>query len=48
MEKLDATRLTILHHDPDHNDTFIDAFVPDAKRTRPGTLVAKDGMAHAL
>ena len=39
-----AKRLVIFHHDPSHDDDFMDAVAGEAERTRPGTLVAFEGM----
>lgn len=36
--------LVIFHHDPSHNDAFMDKVAAEAERTRPGTLVARDNM----
>jgi phosphoribosyl 1,2-cyclic phosphodiesterase len=43
----DAARvktLVLFHHDPDHDDAFMDRIAAEADRTRPGTLVAREGM----
>jgi phosphoribosyl 1,2-cyclic phosphodiesterase len=37
-------RLCLFHHDPDHDDTFMDAIKAAAEAERPGTLVAREGM----
>ena len=34
----------IFHHDPSHNDEFMDAVAAEAERARPGTVVAREGM----
>ena len=34
----------IFHHDPGHDDTFMDQVAADAAATRPGTIVAQEGM----
>jgi phosphoribosyl 1,2-cyclic phosphodiesterase len=36
--------LVIFHHDPGHDDAFMDGVAAEAARRRPGTLVAKEGM----
>ena len=36
--------LVIFHHDPGHDDAFMDKIAAEAERTRPGTLVARDDM----
>jgi phosphoribosyl 1,2-cyclic phosphodiesterase len=38
----------IFHHDPAHNDDFMDDIAAQAAATRPGTVVARDGMVLAL
>ncbi len=35
----------IFHHDPSHDDAFMDKIQADAEAARPGTLVAREGMA---
>jgi len=32
------------HHDPSHNDAFMDQVAADLAKTRPGSLVAREGM----
>lgn len=36
--------LVIFHHDPAHNDDFMDGVAEEAEAARPGTLVAREGM----
>ena len=36
--------LVIFHHDPTHDDAFMDQVARDAEEARPGTLVAREGM----
>jgi len=36
--------LVLFHHDPDHDDTFMDRVAADAQKARPGTVVAQEGM----
>lgn len=43
-----AKRLIIFHHDPGHDDDFMDAIAAAAERVRPGTLVAHEGMILEL
>lgn len=38
-----AKTLVIFHHDPDHDDEFMDKIATKATKTRPGTLVAREG-----
>jgi len=39
-----AKTLVIFHHDPDHDDAFMDEIAAAAERRRPGTVVAREGM----
>jgi phosphoribosyl 1,2-cyclic phosphodiesterase len=39
-----AKRLCLFHHDPDHDDVFLDEVALAAQTARPGTLVAREGM----
>jgi phosphoribosyl 1,2-cyclic phosphodiesterase len=34
----------IFHHDPKHDDNFMAGVAAEAETTRPGTLVAREGM----
>jgi len=43
-----AKQLVIFHHDPDHDDDFMDRVAEQAERQRPGTVVAREGMALTL
>lgn len=43
VEKAGAKRLAIYHHDPDHDDTFMDNVAAEAEKMRPGTFVAREG-----
>ena len=36
--------LVLFHHDPDHDDSFMDRVAAEAKKARPGTVVAQEGM----
>lgn len=40
--------LCLFHHDPDHDDTFMDGIAAQAARARPGTLVAREGLVIDL
>jgi phosphoribosyl 1,2-cyclic phosphodiesterase len=40
--------LVIFHHDPDHDDDFMDRIAAEAAQVRPGTVVAKEGMVLTL
>jgi phosphoribosyl 1,2-cyclic phosphodiesterase len=39
-----AKTLVIFHHDPDHDDAFMDRIATEANQRRPGTVVAREGM----
>ena len=39
-----ARRLAIFHHDPDHEDDFMDDLAQQAKAAWDGTFVAREGM----
>lgn len=39
-----ASRLVVFHHDPGHDDDFMDQVAREAEATRPGTVVAREGM----
>jgi phosphoribosyl 1,2-cyclic phosphodiesterase len=41
-------QLVIFHHDPGHDDDFMDQVAAAAERQRPGTVVAREGMVLAL
>jgi phosphoribosyl 1,2-cyclic phosphodiesterase len=43
-----AQRLCLFHHDPDHDDAFMDKVKTAAESARPGTLVASEGLTIAL
>jgi phosphoribosyl 1,2-cyclic phosphodiesterase len=43
-----AKRLAIFHHDPSHDDIFMDEVAAQAEAMRPGTIVAKEGMTIEL
>lgn len=40
-------RLVIFHHDPSHNDDFLDRVAEDAEKLRPGSFVAREGAVLA-
>ena len=40
--------LVIFHHDPDHDDDFMDAIATAAEARRPGTVVAREGLVIEL
>lgn len=37
-------KLVIFHHDPGHDDRFMDQIAAEAEALRPGTVVAQEGM----
>ena len=39
-----AKTAVIFHHDPGHDDDFMDQVAVDAEAMRPGTIVAREGM----
>jgi phosphoribosyl 1,2-cyclic phosphodiesterase len=39
-----AKKLAIFHHDPDHNDDFMDRLADEAKRAWSGAFVSREGM----
>ena len=39
-----AGRLCLFHHDPDHDDSFMDRVGAAAEAARPGTIVAREGL----
>jgi phosphoribosyl 1,2-cyclic phosphodiesterase len=43
-EAAGVERLVIFHHDPSHDDAFMDDVAAQAEAMRPGTVVAKEGM----
>jgi phosphoribosyl 1,2-cyclic phosphodiesterase len=42
--KVGAGRLCLFHHDPDHDDAFMDKVKRAAEAARPGAIVASEGM----
>ncbi|MGI9507809.1 MAG: MBL fold metallo-hydrolase [Geminicoccaceae bacterium] len=43
-EAADAGQLVAFHHDPDHDDAFMDGVARDLEQRRPGSVVAKEGL----
>jgi phosphoribosyl 1,2-cyclic phosphodiesterase len=43
-----AKRLALFHHDPDHDDTFMDQVEADARATWPAAFAAREGMQLEL
>ncbi len=44
VEAAQAKTLVIFHHDPGHDDEFMDGIAKEAEALRSGTIVAKEGM----
>ena len=38
-----AKQLCLFHHDPSHDDEFMDSLAADANDARPGTITAREG-----
>lgn len=47
VEAAAAKTLVIFHHDPNHDDDQMDRITVAAEKTRPGTVVAREGMVLA-
>ena len=43
-ERANVGTFVIFHHDPAHDDAFMDKVAAEAERRRPGTIVAREGM----
>lgn len=43
-----ARRLAIFHHDPDHDDTYMEGVEDEARNIWPGAIVARDNMELTL
>ena len=43
-----AGRLCLFHHDPEHDDAFMDGIARAADAARPGTIVASEGLLIEL
>jgi phosphoribosyl 1,2-cyclic phosphodiesterase len=48
VDQAGAKRLVIFHHDPSHDDAFMDKVGAEAAAMRPGTIVAQEGMTIEL
>jgi phosphoribosyl 1,2-cyclic phosphodiesterase len=42
-DKAEVKHLCLFHHDPSHDDDFMDALAADANDARPGTITAREG-----
>ena len=47
-EAANVGKLVVFHHDPSHDDDFMDKVAKDAEAARPGTVVAREGMVLRL
>lgn len=47
-EVADVKQVAIFHHDPDRDDTYLDAFGAAAQQARAGTFMARDGLELQL
>jgi phosphoribosyl 1,2-cyclic phosphodiesterase len=43
-DKAKSGRLVVFHHDPTHDDTFMDGIAAAAAKARPNTVVAREGL----
>jgi phosphoribosyl 1,2-cyclic phosphodiesterase len=43
-EAASVKTLAVFHHDPDHDDDFLDEVAKEADALRPGTVIAREGM----
>ena len=43
-DRADVELLVLFHHDPKHDDRFMDQIAAEAEQARPGTVVAREGM----
>ena len=43
-EAAGAGRLVVFHHDPDHDDAFMDSLAEAVNEARPGSIVAREGL----
>jgi hypothetical protein len=43
-----AKTLCVFHHDPSHDDGFMDGIAAEAAAARPGTIVAREGLVIEL
>ncbi|MDP6951565.1 MAG: MBL fold metallo-hydrolase [Alphaproteobacteria bacterium] len=43
-EAANVGTLVVFHHDPDHDDAFMDQVASDLEAVRPGSIVAREGM----
>jgi ribonuclease BN (tRNA processing enzyme) len=43
-----AKVLTLIHHDPGHDDAFLDGVAADVAAVRPGSVVAREGLTLSL
>ena len=42
-EAANVGKLVVFHHDPSHDDDFMDQLAKDVEKARPGTIIAREG-----
>ena len=42
-EKANVKNLCLFHHDPSHDDYYMDTLASEANDARPGTVTAREG-----
>ncbi|HEY9536171.1 MAG TPA: MBL fold metallo-hydrolase [Kiloniellaceae bacterium] len=47
-DKAAVRKLVLFHHDPSHDDAFMDRVAREAESARPGTVVAREGLLLEL
>ena len=43
-DQANVRQYVVFHHDPGHDDSFMDQVARDVERMRPGSIVAREGM----
>ena len=43
-DEANAKTYVVFHHDPEHDDDFMDGVARDVEGARPGSIVAREGM----
>ena len=43
-DEAEAKTYVVFHHDPEHDDVFMDGIAADVEKARPGSVVAREGM----
>ena len=44
-ETTSAKRLALFHHDPSHDDTFMDGIALAVDKARAGSIIAREGLS---